>query len=259
LSIQIHAYGVLLALAFIAGIGMGIVQGRQLGYTTDRVLDLSAWFLISAMVGARGLYIFLYPQQFPTFVSWLAITQGGLVFFGGFLATSLTMIVYGRYNGLRLRDLGDMIAPCLIIGHAIGRIGCFTNGCCYGSPTALPWGVVFGRSGDILSRHPTQLYEAVFLIFLFVLSLAAFRNRIRRGFIFPGGVWGGYTLLYSMFRFGIEYLRDDDRGGFFTPAAFSVSQCIGLGGVAASLLWLELCRRMNENEREGGVENAQTS
>lgn len=258
MSFPVHAYGFMLALAFIAGILLGIYHGRQLGYSTDRVLDLAVWLLISAMVGARALYIVLYPQQFPTYFSWFAFTQGGLVFFGGFLGATITVIAYGRWHGLGMRDLGDMIAPCLIMGHAIGRIGCFLNGCCYGSPTSLRWGVVFERLGDHLPRHPTQLYEAFFLLCLFVVAVAAFRNRIRGGAVFPGGVWGGYVFLYSNFRFAIEYIREDDRGGFFTSAGLSVSQCVSLAGLAGSLIWLEVCRRKNQARSIPGGNNAQT-
>ncbi len=253
-ALPIHPYGILLALAFVAGIGMGIINGRRLGYSTDRVLDLSVWFLVSAMLGARVLYIVLYPAQFPTVGSWFAITRGGLVFFGGFLATALTVIGYGRWHGLRLRDMGDMIAPCLILGHAVGRIGCFLNGCCYGRPTDLPWGVVFPRLGD-QPRHPTQLYEAGFLLILFVIAQRLFWRRMEKGWAFPGAVWGSYTLAYSLFRFAVEYLRGDDRGGFFTPAALSISQGIGLAGALASLAWLYLCYQKNRYERgtKGGT------
>ncbi|NLI78276.1 MAG: prolipoprotein diacylglyceryl transferase [Candidatus Riflebacteria bacterium] len=324
--VPIHAYGVVLALAFVAGIVMGVVNGRRIGLGTDQMLDLAVWFLVSAMVGARVLYIVLYPAQFPTVRSWFALSQGGLVFFGGFLATAATMIAYGKWHRIRLRDLGDMIAPCLILGHAVGRIGCFLNGCCYGRPTGLPWGVVFPRLGDGLPRHPTQLYEAGFLAVLFLVAQHLFRVRTaedplamrdtdgsprhpwrqggspsdllpvgpatpgtavgaasepvsgvgvgqasepvpgegvgafpadgggheRGGWLFPGAVWGGYTLMYSGFRFAIEYLRGDDRGGFFTAAGLSVSQGIGLAGIAASLVWLYLCHRKACQERETG-------
>ncbi len=330
--VPIHAYGVMLALAFVAGIAMGVVNGRRIGLGTDQVLDLAVWFLVSAMVGARVLYIVLYPAQFPTVRSWFALTQGGLVFFGGFLATAAATIAYGKWHRISLRDLGDMIAPCLILGHAVGRIGCFLNGCCYGRPTDLPWGVVFSRLGDGLPRHPTQLYEAGFLMVLFFLALHLFRvrtegaeagtgipalpgpdpspapevrpdadgrtspgtgpgngadadrgpaagtgqsstpdagagtrpgtgpvpgsgggaDRTRGGWLFPGAVWGGYTRMYSGFRFAIEYLRGDDRGGFFTAAGLSVSQGIGLAGIMASLAWLYLSHRKARQERETG-------
>lgn len=247
-NLPIHPYGVVLALAFVAGIGLGLWNGRQLGYSTDRIFDLAVWFLLSAMVGARALYIVLYPSQFPTIGSWFAITQGGLVFFGGFLATAVTVIGYGRWHGLSLRDLGDLIAPCLMLGHAIGRVGCFLNGCCYGRPTDLPWGVVFPRLGDGLPRHPTQLYEAGFLLVLFFLAQWLFGRRVEQKWGFPGAIWGSYTLAYSGFRFAIEYLRGDDRGGFFTPAMLSISQGISLAGVVASLVWLHLCHRKHRLE-----------
>ena len=97
----------------------------------------------------------------------------------------------------------DLFMPPLALAHAVGRIGCFLNGCCYGKPTALPWGVLFPP--DILYRHPTQLYEAAALAVIFLLL-----KRIERRSPPAGTVLLAYGLLYGAWRFLVEFLRADN-------------------------------------------------
>jgi len=224
------------------------------------------------------------------------VTNGGFVFFGGFVAAVAAVIVMARVKGKRLRDLGDLVAPCLGGAHAVGRIGCFLHGCCYGGPTTAWWGITFPVLGDGLARHPTQLMEAAFLALLTAIAWLAlgFReagpereesarrggagasldrpghgrllgliqapsapslnesgvegseatpSRLRGPRIRAGMVWGGYVTAYAAFRFAIEFLRDDARGGTFTPAGLSVSQVIALAALVAGILWMVCCAR----------------
>lgn len=243
LSFPIHLYGVLLALAFAGGIGLGIYHAGRFGITPERIIDLSIVFMFSAMLGSRILYILLYPQQFQEAWSWFALNRGGLVFFGGFLATVAGVILFGKYYRISLRILGDLIAPCLALGHTVGRLGCFVNGCCYGAPTDLPWACRFATASDSLGRHPTQLYEAAFLFVAMIVTHRLLTKRASTGHPPAGFIWGGYVASYGLFRFMIEFLRDDDRGGFFTPLHLSVSQLVGLGATAAAIFWIFLCAR----------------
>lgn len=238
--IPIHTYGLLLSIGFLSGIISGIYHGKKMGITTGNILDLAVWVIISAIAGSRVFYILLYPDQFPTVTSWFELQKGGLVFFGGFIATTFTVVGFSRYKKIPLANLGDLIAPSLGIALALGRVGCFLNGCCYGSPTASPFGVVFPVLKDNAPRHPTQLYEATFS-FLATL-LASWLSRHREKF-FPGFSWGVYVLAYSTFRFFNEILRADDRGGFFTSLQLSISQCISIAAFVASLGWLAYCYR----------------
>ncbi|MBF0410094.1 MAG: prolipoprotein diacylglyceryl transferase [Candidatus Riflebacteria bacterium] len=243
----ITSYGVCLSLAFFAGISTGVLVGRRLDFSFEQVIDLSLWFLVSAIAGARILYIFLFPSQFPGIIDMISLTSGGLVFFGGFIATVIALIVWAKLNKKSLRDMGDFVAAPLATGHAIGRIGCFLNGCCYGKSTSFLMGMVFPNLADGIKRHPTQLYEAVFLFVLFLISLVLLNLR-KKSVIPRGSVWGIYVLYYSIFRFSIEYLRDDNRGDFFFGGQYSVSQVISIGGIIFSILWLYICFNRKRTE-----------
>jgi len=259
--LPIHTYGAFLAVAFIAGIGSGIYHGRLLGISSDRILDIALWFMLGAMGGARILYIILYPQQFPTVLSWFAFNKGGLVFFGGFVSTVIVLILYCRYYEFGIRDLGDITAPSLALGHTIGRIGCFFNGCCYGIPTKSSLGMVFPSLGDNLSRHPTQLYEAVFLALLVAATSYLFHLRVLKKRFFRGAVWGFYVFSYALFRFFIEQIRGDDRGGFFTSFHLSISQCVSILSAIFAVAWILFCWKLDKkpisqevmNEKDGVV------
>ncbi|MFZ2960938.1 MAG: prolipoprotein diacylglyceryl transferase [Candidatus Ozemobacteraceae bacterium] len=240
----ITAYGVFLSLAFAGGILSGWYWGRRIGYSSEEILDLALWFVVSAMIGARGLYIFLFPGQFPTYASWIPLNSGGLVFYGGFIGTTAAVLVWAKWYKKRLRDLGDFIAPSLATGHSIGRLGCFFNGCCYGRVTELSWGVNFPNLHEATLRHPTQLYESAFCFLLVILSSLALRRRLE-GRLAAGLTWGYYVCSYAVFRFLIEFVRDDERGGFFTAMGLSVSQGLALSALVAGFVWIFACRRLD--------------
>ena len=147
-----------------------------------------------------------------------------------------------RYN-LPWWKTADACAPGIALGNFFGRQGCFAAGCCWGKPTSLPWGVKFSELGHSITGvpidahlHPTQLYEsfAMLIVFCFLLWL----HKRRR---FSGQVILFYALLYSVIRFGIEFLRDDPRGDVFgltTLTGLSTSQIISVIVGLAALITL---------------------
>jgi len=250
LIFPVYTYGVFLALGFLAGIFLAIFHAPLFKIKVDDVVDLAVWFMITSMVGARILYILLYPQQFPNVISWFQFNKGGLVFFGGFLATVFTVVIFSMLRNLDLRDLGDMIAPSLAVGHVLGRLGCFMNGCCFGKPTESFLGIVFPVLKDGVSRHPTQLYEAAGLLLLLIAGLVGIRKREKwPNVLFPGSIWGYYCVSYGFLRYFVETLRDDDRGGFFTQYSFSISQIISIGIITAGIFWLFFCWKKNRHKK----------
>jgi phosphatidylglycerol:prolipoprotein diacylglycerol transferase len=167
------------------------------------------------------------------------------VFYGGLIAAVLVSFWYLRRHRMPLWPTCDVFAPGVALGHAIGRLGCFFAGCCYGRPTTLPWGIVFSDPfaasyvGTPLGvpLHPTQLYEAgAELVILALLLLSE-----RRGRPFAGRTFWIYTLLYGISRFIIEFFRGDERGSLL---GLSTSQFISVMLVALSvIMMIRLARR----------------
>ncbi|HTU27009.1 MAG TPA: prolipoprotein diacylglyceryl transferase family protein [Pirellulales bacterium] len=164
-GLPIRGYGVMLLLALVASIGLAAWRAERLGLDPDMILSLAFWLVISGIVGARVFYIIEYWSQFqrPTLAETLAsmanIAQGGLVVYGSLLAGGAALVAFvWRYRvpGLALSDL---VAPSVVLGVAVGRIGCFLNGCCYGGASDLPWSVSFpwGSPAHIVQIERGQL------------------------------------------------------------------------------------------------------
>lgn len=155
--------------------------------------------LVGGAVGAKVLEWAFNWQAFSRVHSIQGLLAGRTVI-GGFLGGSAAVIL--RRMGIRERR-GNVFAPAIALGLAVGRIGCFLRGCCYGTPTGLPWGVNFG---DHVHRHPTQLYESLFALVLFAV-LMKLRNRVSA----PGRLLTVFMVAYFGFRFFEEFLRAGDR------------------------------------------------
>lgn len=229
---NLHTYGLLLALAFLAGLYVAARQAKRAGLDANRVTDMAVWVLIAGLIGAKLLLLAVdwrFYSRNPR--EMLAIFQSGGVFYGGLMGGMLIAWWYARRYALPGWATADALAPGLILGQAIGRLGCFAAGCCYGKPASVPWAVTF--TDDYARRmvstpmdtplHPSQLYEsaAAFLLFLFLLWLA---DRKR----FQGQVVLAYAAGYSVIRFALEFWRGDgDRGTVF-GGALSTSQAIAI-------------------------------
>lgn len=236
-------YGFLLAVGFLLALKLAAARGKKAGIETQLVLDLGLYILISALLGAKLLLLIVdweHYQHAP-----MSLLRSGGVFYGGLVAAVATSWLFFRKHRLPAWKMTDIMAPSIAFGHAIGRLGCFSAGCCYGKPTTAFWGVEFTNpyareiSGVPLgvSLHPTQLYEAgaEFLIFL-VLLLTLQRKR------FDGQVFWTYVALYAVARFIIEFFRGDQRG-FVFDGALSTSQFIAILMLAASVISFLLLRR----------------
>jgi phosphatidylglycerol:prolipoprotein diacylglycerol transferase len=245
--IPIHTYGVLLAIAFLSGLWVASRQAKRDGLDSGRITDMAVWVLIAGLLGAKALLVALdWRFYWKSPRELLSIFQSGGVFFGGLLAGILVAWWYARRYQLPGWRTADVLAPGVVIGQAIGRLGCFSAGCCWGKPATVPWAVTFtdvyaSRTvGTPLDTplHPSQLYEsaAAFLIFFFLLWLAP-RKR------FQGQVTLAYVALYSIVRFALEFLRGDaDRGTWF-GGLLSTSQIVALVLLLAAALLLPRVRR----------------
>lgn len=242
----VYTYGLLLAAAYLTGLWLAVRRARARGLDGDRVMDLGLWIIGSALIGAKLLLLiveFDYYSRNPAEL--FGIVRSGGVFYGGLIAAVLTAFWYMRRAKLPLWTTTDAFAPGIALGHVVGRLGCFAAGCCYGTPTALPWGVTFTNPlaaenvGTPLgvALHPTQLYEAGAELIILVLLLATERS----GRQFPGRTFWLYMLMYGVTRFIIEFYRGDPRGAV---GVLSTSQLISVILVPLSIFMLvRLARR----------------
>ena len=232
--ITIRMYGVMVVIGFLLALRLIMVQIRRRQLPQDQVLDLVLYMMLAGFAGARFSYVIFnlsYYAAYPFEI--FKIWQGGLVFYGGFVAALGALYWFCRKNeGFSFWAMADLFAPAVALGHTFGRIGCFCAGCCYGLPTNAFWGVKFFHAQALaplnLRLHPTQLYEAggtfgifVFLYWLYHRSLP------------EGEISGMYLFLYGLLRFHIEFLRGDDRGGYLIW--LSPSQWVALLSIAIGI------------------------
>lgn len=238
--LRIAAYGTMLAVAFAAGIWLARREARRQGVHPERVTDLGLVVLVCSVVVARLTYVLLQWKYFAAHAGEIVqVWTGGLSFHGGLLGGVLGAIVYAKVSKIGFWRLSEVCTPSLPLGYAITRVGCFLNGCCYGGPTSLPWGVTFHIAADrpelTAPSHPAQLYAAALNLVLFAVLM-----RLRRRSHQQGQLFAWYLVGYSLARIIMEYFR---RGVTATVLWAGVTQAqvasglLIVAGVALSL-WL---------------------
>lgn len=235
-SFKVYSYGFFVALGVLVAVLVTMKKFRKAGKSPQIVLDLAVLLLVSGIVGARLGYVFLYDPVFYLIHPWriFIIQEGGLVFYGAFLLGLIAALVFLRKKRFPFFVVADYAAPGLALGYAVARIGCFLNGCCYGKPTAVPWGIVFPVV-DELPRHPTQIYASLasLLIFCFLEHLFSHRK-------FHGQVFSSYLFLYGVSRAVIEVFREHRGLNGGTETAVIAALVIAAAG---ALLYLYLARK----------------
>ena len=158
--LHIRGYGVMMLLAVVAGTGLAVWRGKKRGLVPDTIFSLALWMFLPGIIGGRLFYIIEYWENYrqATFAKSLLasvnIAEGGLVAFGALIGGTLGMLLFVRKNRLPLLAICDLVAPSIMLGLAIGRIGCFLSGCCYGSVCELPWAVTFPTTS---AAYETQM------------------------------------------------------------------------------------------------------
>lgn len=148
-GLAIRGYGALLLVAVAAGVGLTMYRAGRVGVNPEIILSLGTWFFIWGIVGARAFYVIEYWPRFQketlgqTLFAIINLTQGGLVVYGSLLAGAAALMIFVRKYKLPGLALSDLIAPGVVLGVGLGRLGCFMNGCCYGGQSELPWAVQF--------------------------------------------------------------------------------------------------------------------
>ena len=245
-SFELASYGLMTALGYAAAALYLVPRLKKIGLDKDTFWNLLFIAFIGALAGSKLLYIIVsWPQLGATLAEKLTNIvrdfRYGFVFFGGMIVSVGALIYYMKKKGLPLLKTSDFLIVGLPLGHALGRIGCFLAGCCFGRPTTMPWGVRFTDPHSLVAPellnvplHPTQLYEAAGNLILFVLLHYASKHPHKDGKILVQ-----YVTCYSVMRFVIEFFRGDYRGAYWL--GLSPSQWIALVAAAVSYwLWTRL-------------------
>ncbi len=248
-SFVVHTYGVVLMLAFLVALGRAYTVAKRQNdpeMPPDSILDVGIWMIVVGVLGARLLFVLLdwseyrHAPGFPGNI--FKVWEGGLSFHGGLFGGIGALVVYCLVKRLSILKVADLFVPSVMIAYAIGRVGCFLNGCCYGAPTAMPWGVRFFDDGHWTPpSHPTQLYAA-FLGVLFFVGLV-WVERHRR---YLGQVSCWFLLGTATERFIMEIWRAGTTSDLVTvgPIHFLTDvQWLCLGLFALGLTGMAILRR----------------
>ena len=233
---SIPAYGVMTALAYGAALYYCYKQQKYLGYEKDKIFDLIFWIIIGALLGGKLFYIWF---NFDSFVqsNFIEKIRYGFVFYGGFLGGLTAGIIWVKKHKKPLLPALDFFAVPLALGHAIGRIGCFLAGCCYGKIAHNLLGVKYTDPHSLVPHHlhnvslyPVQLMESFAVLLLCIVLFHFYKKPHKNGVIFAG-----YLLGYGIIRFTLEYFRFDDRGTGLL--GFSPSQIIAIILIISSIFF----------------------
>lgn len=202
-GITVYSYGLLVAIGFFAGMTYITKYSDNIPVKKDQMYDFLFYLIVVSIIGARLLYVLVNVDSFiqhPLDV--IKVWQGGLVFYGGFIAAVLYALIYCKYKKINIKRLADVFAPALALGHSFGRMGCLLSGCCYGKETHCLIAVN--------NRYPTQIFETAGNLIIFFILHKLYKKSHKDGHIFLL-----YLIFYSVLRFSIEFFRGDDRGSFF--------------------------------------------
>lgn len=197
----------MLAVAVVVCSFLARRDAKKIGIAPDIISDLFFWVVVGGIIGARIFYILTFlPMFIENPLEMIMIQHGGLSWQGGLILGGLSGIWFVKRKKLELFKILDLIAPYVALGQAIGRIGCFLNGCCYGKPVA--WGVHFPQLAEPV--YPTQLFDAVGLLIIFFI-LKWYQNQTKiQGKVFVMYLFSAVTL-----RFMIEFFRGDHAETYF--------------------------------------------
>jgi phosphatidylglycerol---prolipoprotein diacylglyceryl transferase len=208
--IAVRWYGLAIAAGIAAGLYIAMREARRKGVAEDDILSLALWAVAAAFVGARLFHVadnwsFYAANPLAVF----ALHNGGLAILGGIMGGTLGGLIYARRRRLPLGRVADIAAPAIILGQAIGRLGCTINGDSLGLPTSLPWGFVYTHPEALapslgVAYQPTMLYEMGW-----DLAIFAFLWWGRKRFRPDGTLFLTYLTLYAVGKFAISFVRQE--------------------------------------------------
>lgn len=230
---DIPSYSVFVLLGLLVGIIVYRMEAKRDKALTENTFFIVIAALVFGTIGAKLPMLIanykLILERWPD----IRVVLSGRTIVGGLIGGTIGVVLTKRFLGIRDRR-GNQIAPAAAIGIAIGRVGCFLRGCCYGKPADVPWGVDFG---DGVLRHPTQLYEVIFHLSMFIVLMLV-KKKVTK----PGLLFRIYVTAYFLYRFMIEFIRVE-RVVFVGLTGFQMAALAGLLYMNKELLTNFLERR----------------
>jgi phosphatidylglycerol---prolipoprotein diacylglyceryl transferase len=249
--VGIHWYGLTYLVAFGLFLWLATLRTRQpqfarAGWSRRDVEDMLFWGVLGVVIGGRLGYVLFYKPGYYAAnpIEALMVWKGGMSFHGGLLGVIAALALYARQRGRAFFEVMDLIAPCVPLGLAAGRVGNFINGELWGraADASLPWAMVFPQSGTAIARHPSQLYQVGLEGVLLFALLWLYARKPRA----LGQVSGVFLVGYGVLRFAAEFFREPDR--FLGPLALGMSMgqwlCVPMV-VAGVAIWLGAGRAKN--------------
>ena len=241
-SFTMSWHGLLTGLAVLAAVILVARLAKEKGFTTEIVYSTALWGVVGGIIGARLFHVIdkwstIY-QYHP--IQALYFWEGGLSLYGALVGGFVFGITYAAIRKMPLGKVADLAAPGMILAQAIGRIGCLINGDAYGTPTSLPWGVIYTNPNAAAStvlgppaRHPVPAYEIIYDLIILALVLRL-RKRLKNDWM----LFLIYASAYALGRFGLDFLRGDETA---IAGPLHQAQVISLAVMAIAvplLIWL---------------------
>lgn len=235
----LHTYGALMAMAFLLAVGLAqhaTRDPRQLRALDDAaIMDWAVWAMIGGILGGRLLYVASNLRVYLADpIEVFALWHGGLIWYGGLAGGIAATAWWLREHRKAFPPAADQLIPFVALGHAVGRIGCFANGCCDGAPTVAWWGITF--PGSTQPVVPVQLLESAGLVLLYVILRAWQCPAVLQH---PGRIFGGYLIGYGLIRWVVEGWRTNER----LWLGWTLSQLISVGLILGGLVLLSRKRQ----------------
>jgi phosphatidylglycerol:prolipoprotein diacylglycerol transferase len=241
------------SLAYLGGIILGwwylmkLIAQPGAPMAKRHVDDMVFYATLGIILGGRLAYVLFYdPSMLSDPVEILKLWQGGMSFHGGVIGVSLGILYLAWKNKLNWLRIHDYVACVVPIGLLLGRLANFVNAELWGSPTTLPWGVVFPGAGPE-PRHPSQLYEGALegIVLFLVLSFLFWKTQARYE---PGKLVGTFLLGYGLARFTVEFVREPDRQlvEFAQATGLHMGQWLSLPMILAGLFLVLTARRRRQ-------------
>ena len=255
----IRSFGVMAAIGLLLAFWLMNHRAKKAGEDPQKLSDILFFTMLGALVGARLFYVVRYwDKEFSgNFMKVFKINEGGIVFQGGFIGGLIVAWFLCRKKNVDFIKSLDIVAPCLALGHAMGRIGCYLNGCCFGGRCSSDIGVTFPKGSlpyqDHINKYqidpaifshsypvyPTQLYSFAANLFICILLISVTAKLKIKGHLFSL-----YLIVYGIWRISVEFLRDDQT----RHLGLSAAQYIAIGQIVAGIAMMVYFKKISKKE-----------